>query len=71
MRDATSARDHRIFAGRIDSRQLGFGERAILRMVKAPEGDFRSWDEIRAWAGEIAAALSALPAQSAGATTRT
>ena len=29
----------------------------ILTAVRAPEGDFRPWDDIRAWAGEIAAAL--------------
>jgi menaquinone-dependent protoporphyrinogen oxidase len=62
MRTATGARDHRTFAGLVDRRRLGLGEKAILAMVKAPEGDFRPWDEIRAWAGEIAAALAADPA---------
>jgi menaquinone-dependent protoporphyrinogen oxidase len=51
------AREHRTFAGRIDSAELGFVERAITRMVKAPDGDFRDWDGIRAWAREIAASL--------------
>jgi hypothetical protein len=27
--------------------------------VRAPEGDFRQWDDIRAWAAEIATALKA------------
>jgi hypothetical protein len=31
----------------------------IVKAVKAPEGDFRDWDEIDAWADEIAVALHA------------
>ena len=33
---------------------MGFGERMIIKAVKAPEGDFRDWDDIRAWAATIA-----------------
>jgi menaquinone-dependent protoporphyrinogen oxidase len=55
---ATGARDHRIFSGKLDKSKLGFGERAIVVAVRAPEGDFRDWDEIAAWAREIAAALT-------------
>ncbi len=62
MREATGARDHRIFAGLVDRGRLGLGEKAILAMLKTPEGDFRPWDDIQAWAGEIAAALAAIPA---------
>jgi len=29
-------------------------ERKSVKMVKAPEGDYRDWDEIRAFADEIA-----------------
>ncbi|HET7037555.1 MAG TPA: flavodoxin domain-containing protein [Thermomicrobiaceae bacterium] len=54
----TNARGHRIFAGELDKRELGAGERLLARAVKAPEGDFRDWDAIRAWADEIAAALA-------------
>ena len=49
--------DHRIFAGALDMATLGFGERMIVKAVKAPEGDFREWDAIAAWADEIAHAL--------------
>jgi menaquinone-dependent protoporphyrinogen oxidase len=52
--ESTSATGHRIFAGKIDKSQLGFGERAIMVAVRAPEGDFRDWDAIEAWANEIA-----------------
>ena len=27
-------------------------------MVKAPDGDFRDWEAVRAWADEIASALT-------------
>ncbi len=56
---ATGAREHRVFAGQVDRSRLGLGEKVILTAVRAPEGDFRPWDDIRAWAGEIAAALKA------------
>lgn len=55
--------EHRIFAGKIDKSDLGFGERAIMVAVRAPNGDFRDWDEIATWANEIADALE--PAQEA------
>jgi menaquinone-dependent protoporphyrinogen oxidase len=50
-------RGHHVFAGKLDKSSLGFGERLIARAVKAPEGDFRDWDDIRTWADSIAAAL--------------
>jgi menaquinone-dependent protoporphyrinogen oxidase len=59
IRETTRARDHRVFAGKLDHRELGLAERAIVRVVRAPEGDFRPWDEIAAWARGIAAALDA------------
>jgi menaquinone-dependent protoporphyrinogen oxidase len=60
----TRAREHRIFTGRLDRRRLSFGEKIIVSGVRAAEGDFRRWDEIRAWAREIAEALT--PAGVAG-----
>ena len=57
--DATEARAHRLFAGKLDRQALGFAERAIMHAVHAPEGDFRDWDVVRAWARDIAATLSA------------
>jgi menaquinone-dependent protoporphyrinogen oxidase len=52
------AREHRVFAGRLNPDDLGWVERTITGMLKAPEGDFRDWDDIRGWAAEIAAALA-------------
>lgn len=55
---ATGARGHRLFAGLVDKSRLGLGEKVILKAVRAPEGDYRPWDEIRGWADEIAAELA-------------
>jgi menaquinone-dependent protoporphyrinogen oxidase len=65
--ETAHARGHRIFAGKLMKNDLGRGERLITRMVHAPEGDFRDWLAIRAWAQEIAVALRAetVPAEQA------
>lgn len=59
---ATHAIEHRVFAGAIDRDALGFVERAVIRALRAPTGDFRDFDAIRAWADQIATALD--PAES-------
>jgi menaquinone-dependent protoporphyrinogen oxidase len=64
VRALTNARDHRVFGGKLDRASLGLLERAMVSAVKAPEGDYRDWAEIRAFAGEIADAL--LPVRSDG-----
>lgn len=51
-------RDHRLFYGALTRDALGFGERMVVKAVRAPEGDFRDWDEIQAWAAAIAAELA-------------
>lgn len=55
--DLVRPRAHRVFAGRLESRDLGVGEKLIVKVVRAPFGDFRDWPAIEAWAGEIAAEL--------------
>jgi menaquinone-dependent protoporphyrinogen oxidase len=55
----THARDHQMFAGKLDRHALNLGERLVVNVVKAPDGDFRDWSAIRAWADGIATALSA------------
>ena len=50
--------DHRMFFGALDRSKLGFGERMMVKAVKAPEGDFRDWDAIRDWADGIARELA-------------
>lgn len=49
----TRAREHRVFAGRLDMSSLGLP----ARLVGAREGDERDWAAIDAFAAEIAAAL--------------
>lgn len=60
----TRARDHRVFAGKLDKATLSFPERAIVGAFRAPYGDFRDWDEIRTWAEEIASSLFEAKAES-------
>ena len=55
--EQSGAREHRTFGGRLDKRDLGFGEKALVRVVGAADGDYRPWAEIEAWAGEIASTL--------------
>lgn len=55
----TGARGHHVLEGKLDKADLGLGERLIVKLVKAPYGDFRDWEDIRGWADEIAAALDA------------
>lgn len=55
---AAGARGHAVFAGRIRREDLGFAERAIVRALRVPDGDFRDWAAIDAWTGTVAAALS-------------
>ena len=55
--EATGANEHRLFAGALDKSKLSFGERAIVKAVRAADGDFRNWVAIEEWAAKIAVAL--------------
>lgn len=57
IEQATGAVDHAVFAGALDKDKLGFGERAVMKAVRAREGDFRDWEAIDDWAQEIATCL--------------
>ena len=61
LRDAIHPHDHRVFFGALDPARLGFAQRAMRKLPAAravlPEGDFRDWKAIEAWADGIAAAL--------------
>lgn len=52
-------RDVVVFHGNLDMDALGWFERFVIRSVKAETGDFRDWDAIEAWAGEVRDALLA------------
>ena len=55
--DRTHANGHRVFAGRLDKSRMTFADKAIVTAVRSPEGDYRDWEAVQAWAGEIARAL--------------
>lgn len=57
LMEASGAREHRLFGGRLELDRLGRTERFIARWVGAEDGDFREWDEIEAWAKDIARQL--------------
>jgi menaquinone-dependent protoporphyrinogen oxidase len=58
---AINPRDHQVFFGGLDASKLTFGHRMVRKMPAArtlfPEGDFRNWNDIGAWAISIALAL--------------
>lgn len=56
------AREHRVFAGRVNNADLGWVERTITKMVNAPDGDFRDFAAVRVWAAEIANRLASAAA---------
>jgi menaquinone-dependent protoporphyrinogen oxidase len=57
MVEATHARDHRMFAGKLDRKHLSLHQRAGLLVFRGLEGDFRDWAGIRQWAEGIAQQL--------------
>jgi menaquinone-dependent protoporphyrinogen oxidase len=57
--ETTKAREHKLFAGKLDLSKLGLLEKAAVRGAHASEGDYRDWDDAKRWATEIAAELSA------------
>jgi menaquinone-dependent protoporphyrinogen oxidase len=63
LKRAIAPRDHRVFfgawdRGKLDRGTLGFAERIVAKRF-LPEGDWRDWREIEAWATDIALALTA------------
>jgi len=68
--ERVGARGYEIFTGALDRGRLGLADRLIARMVKAPDGDFRDWVAIRAWATGVADALDAGAAAVAASTAR-
>ncbi len=51
-------RDVAVFGGKLDPGRLNLLEKLVLKMVKAPAGDFRDWDQVEAWAAGIAGELT-------------
>ena len=57
--ETTGARDHVVLPGRVDRSLLGFGERAIVRALHVPDGDFRDWAAVEDFARTVAESLHA------------
>ena len=55
----THAREHKVFAGKLDRSTLGLTEMLPVRMVRAHDGDWRDWQAIDEWAAGIASDLDA------------
>jgi menaquinone-dependent protoporphyrinogen oxidase len=56
--EATQAREHHLFGGRLDKEHLRPLERALTGALQVPGGDYREWDAVAAWATAIARVLS-------------
>ena len=52
--ETTRAREHRLFAGKLDKSKLGLVERLPVRMARGREGDWRDWAAVDEWAAAIA-----------------
>jgi menaquinone-dependent protoporphyrinogen oxidase len=71
IRESTHAREHRLFSGRLDRKNLTRAHRASLLFFRGLEGDFRDWNDVEQWAASIADALQpALPSARMGADPR-
>jgi menaquinone-dependent protoporphyrinogen oxidase len=55
---ATRARDHRVFAGRLDLAALSLSERLAARRLHAGDGDYRDWYQIHCWATDLASQIA-------------
>ena len=62
LRSSIQPRDHHVFFGAFDHTKLTLPHRLVYMLPAMKnlftDGDFRDWDEIDAWAKEIAAALA-------------
>jgi menaquinone-dependent protoporphyrinogen oxidase len=61
MLQATHAREHQRFAGKLDRTVLTLPQRASLLVFRGLNGDFRDWADIRQWARSIAQQLAPAP----------
>ena len=57
--EATKARGHKVFAGKLTADGMPICQRIALKAFRSMQGDFRDWDEIKAWASEVADVLEA------------
>jgi menaquinone-dependent protoporphyrinogen oxidase len=55
---ATHAREHKLFAGKLDPSTLNLAEKLPIHLVRARDGDWRDWKAIDEWATTIANQLA-------------
>jgi menaquinone-dependent protoporphyrinogen oxidase len=56
--DTVNAHEHRRFTGALDPAKLNVGEKALIRALDPPLGDFRDFADIREWAQSVGATLA-------------
>lgn len=54
------AHEHKRFDGRLQPDVLNFGERALIRAIKPPVGDFRDFNDVKAWAQRVGTDLTTI-----------
>lgn len=59
--EATLAREHRVFPGRLEPADVSVPTRILMRLMHQQAGDHRPWTAIRTWADEIAEELTRAP----------
>lgn len=59
--ETTHAREHKLFAGKLDTSTLGRLEKVAVRGAHASEGDHRDWQMVDDWAAAIADELARSP----------
>jgi menaquinone-dependent protoporphyrinogen oxidase len=57
FREKIGPKQHAVFHGALDHSKLDRGDRITMKTAGAPEGDFRDWETIGAWADHIAKSL--------------
>ena len=57
LAETVHAREHKLFAGKLDTTKLNWCEKIAVRCVHAREGDYRDWQAIDEWAVAIAREL--------------
>jgi menaquinone-dependent protoporphyrinogen oxidase len=53
LAETVHAREHKVFAGKLDGSRLNWCERIAVRCARAREGDYRDWQAIDEWAAAI------------------
>ena len=58
VQEATGAREHKRFSGKLDRHNLQGLQRVGLSLFRGLQGDFRDWKAVRDWAASIADQLA-------------